>query len=602
MTYKAIALCRVSSANQIEGDSLDDQELVGFKLAKTRFGYDRSEVKVFREVYSGSIRNRPTLNKVFQFIEEHQVTLQQVIILDIDRLSRAGAGFYEHIKNSFKKFGLQLIDANGVIQEERNALEGTGASFGQDFSYDWSHFSPSEGDELRRAHQAKEERQKILVRTIPKQIRNIQNGYESRAAIYGYQNKKVFLTEEGKRKTIGEIEPKESKFILRMYQEAALIHKGITTSRKACDEINALGFQTRTHNKWNLEKTQIIGKIGGKKLTPKQFWRFVENTNYCGLKCERWTHFKLVKSQSEPIVSVDLWNQANTHRFKLVKSQNNTSGWSLIDLTKASHTRYNKDKATRSHQKIRNDFPFKQLIRCHVCGKPLKAAYSTGKSGKKFGYYFCNRGHKQSSIKPSELIHELDGLFNQLTFKKGSIELLEKAIRFCFQKELSQYESLIEEKNSRVEQLKSKAEVIVGKIESLSNPQLLRKCEKDYENTLKEIDFLESKNLESRYSEVNLELALTKLKKLVEHPKRVLEKPDQHKVLASFWSCIFKVNPTIDQIKGRTPELSVIMRFSASQFCKKIRGIPKGNLVEHLTPEFREELLDVVFRLKSLPI
>lgn len=44
------------------------------------------------------------------------------------------------------------------------------------------------------------------------------------------------------------------------------------------------------------------------------------------------------------------------------------------------------------HRRRRDSFPLRHFVRCEACATPLTAAWSRGKSGKRYGYYWCRHG------------------------------------------------------------------------------------------------------------------------------------------------------------------------------------------------------------------
>lgn len=59
--------------------------------------------------------------------------------------------------------------------------------------------------------------------------------------------------------------------------------QGTMTDRQIVEEINNLGYKTRTLYLRNLhDRTQIVGSKGGKALTLKTLWRYIENPVYAG--------------------------------------------------------------------------------------------------------------------------------------------------------------------------------------------------------------------------------------------------------------------------------------------------------------------------------
>lgn len=545
MSIKAIILCRVSSVKQTEGASLEEQESKGLKLA-FKYGYVHKDIKVIREVYTGTKSLRPIIEETHKFcLDNPQV--ERIFILDIDRFSRAGAAFYEKNKARFYAHGVQLVDVNGVIQEERNMLEGIGGDFGKDKSYSWSVFSPSENAEIMKAQQSKDEVRKILLRTIPKMIENTKKGYESRASGYGYRNKKIICPKEGKRRVTREICPEEAKFVREIFEMKA---NGFL-SVEICEKLNKEGFKTRIKNRWNKEHTQIIGEIGGNLLTPQYLGRILENVANAGFKCEEWTWKKLVKAQHKPIVSTELWNNANKGKFKIIKDDESITGWRLL-----------KSKDTiRVYSDANPKFPFKSVIKCPVCDKKLKGASSRGKNKKRYPFYFCNRGHKQVSITPKELDSILVPMFKQFRFQDHVTITLEVTLKNLWSGELKKLNSVVDEVNNNKRELEDRAKEIINRISILSNKDLIRIAEKEYENILEKIAISKNSIDNKVYKEEDIIIIIRYMKRFVEHLDKLALDTDKQRSLNGFWSLLFVELPTLEDIRSRNLKISPIIEY-----------------------------------------
>jgi len=550
MTYKGWILCRISSTDQIQGDSLELQEEKGKELL-LELGLLPHEIKVFREVFSGRKDDRPVFNQVMTFSKTHQASLQYGCIFDIDRFSRAGAGFYEQTKNTLKQMGIQLIDANRVIQPERNMLEGSGRKFGADFEYEWSRYSPSEANEIQRAQQAKDEVRKILLRVVSNQINYVQNGYEGRYAGYGFKNVKVLDPETGRIRAMIQPHPEEAKYLIKMYEYAIMIHQNTLTIGQACKRINAMGYRSRRFNKWNVDKTRVIGTLGGAKLDSKQFWQYVQRINNAGFNCEKWTHRQLVPKKSPRLIPIDVWNKANINKYKIIPDTNSHTGWRLLDLKNGHKRNY---KLENPH------FPYKGLIRCSKCNKTLYAAFSRGKSGKRFPLYYCNRKHKQVSFNPKELHKLLHSFFKDFALSENTLNIIESGLKYHFLGQIKYHRLCETTRKAQIEKLKEKAQSIYDKISYLTNKALVTQCELDYENTIAEIAQLEALSTESTYTEEDIKLMIANAIKLLEHLDQILLNTDNQEVLRGFWSCIFLEKPTFEELTLRTPKLSQIVQ------------------------------------------
>ena len=551
MSYEAWIDTRVSSTGQGRGDSLEIQERKGKSHLWEEYGIPAHKIKVFREKYSGRKGNRPLFEAILAFSKQHQTTLKYGCFTNIDRFTRAGGEFYAQAKRQLKTLGIQLVDVEGVIQPERNFLRGSGGKFGDDFEYSWSVYSPSEEAELREAERANKEGCRIVQRFIEKQIDYAQQGYQNRAATYGFKNIKLFNPKTGKERAITALEPKEAHFITKMYSYTPMIVKGAMTVRDVCDKLNTMGYRSRVRHQWNEDKSRIVGKSGGIRLTPKQYWKYIRDVKNCGFISEKWTHGHLVPSKGAKIVTIEQWNLANANHYEIIKDKNTPKGWRLIDLKK---------QPKRTYRKINPDFPFRGLICCPVCGKMLKSGASTGRSGKRYPFYFCNRGHKQVSITPKDLYNTLHSFLKSVAFDRNSAKALISAVRINYA--YFQEEEQIWQNNTDtvLQQQREKADVTYKKLMILTNPDLIKRCEKDYENIQNEIAIVESTPNPKSYKIENIDRTLRYIEKVVEHPCRLLLNADTKGFNRILWSCFFPTTPSLEELRGRTAETSVLIK------------------------------------------
>ena len=90
----------------------------------------------------------------------------------------------------------------------------------------------------------------------------------------------------------------------------------------------------------------------------------------------------------------------------------------------ANNMRKNRDKKTRTT--LSNDFPLRGMVKCETCGKPLTAAYSTGRSGRKYGYYKCHvSAHVNANA--NNMHHQLRTIWDYLSFPNTITEAIKKS-------------------------------------------------------------------------------------------------------------------------------------------------------------------------------
>lgn len=581
---RAIVHDRISTTGQFRGDSLENQEEVARRVATKKYGYKPEEIITFNEIYTGTMQSRPEFEEMMEFAFEHKETIERVFITKIDRFSRAGPSWYEQAKKRLKDMEIELVDVEGVIQPEENSLKGIGEGWGDDLVYPWSVKSPSEDAEIIKAQYASSERKAILEKLVSANALNTRNGYEPREAGYGFRNTKT-LTTDGKIKPTREIVPSEARFSYRMYEWAA---QNVVDVRLACDELNATGFRTRSTNRWNKNRTKVVGLRDGIPLTPKQFWRIVENVANAGFKSEKWTWNHLVKAPHEPIVSVDLWNRANRGKWKIVEDGSLRTGWRLIDLRNGSQ---------RAYRKLRSDFPFKGLLLCSDCRCLLWAASSRGKLGKLYPYYFCNRGHKQVSIKPIELEEKLRSILRRKQFSKPLIASFETAIRERWETELERENRGRSEINGQIEILNRKRQEALDRLDCLQNPSLIQHQESQFEEIENQIAVLEAKRTQAPGNVPKLDNVLKRARQILENPEALIFDTHNHHLLAGIWNCIFAESPTVHQIRTRTPKFSLVMEtkkvLNTKGNCGGATGIP-------LEPDLAQKVIKELVRWATI--
>ena len=252
----AIAQVRVSSIKQdTQGDSPDQQkDLIENKKKQVELAKGVSIVidKWFdyAQSASGDIELQPIIS-VIEYCKTHPV--KYLFIKSIDRFTRGGSTTYGFLKMQLAKYGVQIIDAYGVIgQQSINTLDT------YKIEYDWSVYSPTYIAEILQAEQSKGEVRDILSRMIGAQIHYVRSGYHVRAAPPGYQNTRI-ETPQGKR-IILTPHPIESPWFTRMFE---LRIQGNLSDPEIVGEINSMGFLTRTrklHDKINTNEDRRRGR------------------------------------------------------------------------------------------------------------------------------------------------------------------------------------------------------------------------------------------------------------------------------------------------------------------------------------------------------
>ncbi|MBU1000734.1 recombinase family protein, partial [Patescibacteria group bacterium] len=127
--------------------------------------------KFFIFMESASKEEQP-VQEAIDYCKSPKNNIQLFVIKSIDRFTRGGSYFYDHMKMQLVKYGVRLIDIYGIIgNQEVNTLEHLGIRF------DWSVYSPTKKSEILEAERAKDEIRDILSRMIGAEIRYVRMGY-----------------------------------------------------------------------------------------------------------------------------------------------------------------------------------------------------------------------------------------------------------------------------------------------------------------------------------------------------------------------------------------------------------------------------------------
>lgn len=193
-------------------------------------------------------------------------------------------------------------------------------------------------------------------RTVTGMQERLKNGGWCWTAPLGYKNITI-----GDRKTI--VPDEKASLIRRLFEEYAT---GLYTFAQITHKVHRWGLRTAR----------------GKRLRPQTISKILTKKVYKGVaESKKWN----IVSQGdwEEIVGPELWQRAQ--EVKTGRSINN---------------------APRSHGNP--DFSLRAFVKCGICGNPLTASWSRGRS-KKYGYYRC---HKCNS--PSIAKNELENAFLEL--------------------------------------------------------------------------------------------------------------------------------------------------------------------------------------------
>lgn len=531
-TRSGLLAIRVSSGKQKrDGDSPEEQRQRGESLARSQ---NIQLIDTVILVESASHEDQP-----MQAIVERcraNPDIEIVLIKAIDRFTRGGSAAYIKLKEQLDQLNVTLIDTFGIIDGRRvNTLEHTG------FKYYWSDYSPSFKSEILEAEHAKDELRDIMTRMIGAEIRYTQLGYWMRQPPYGFTSETVD-TSHGKR-VILKPHPEESVFIRRVFEMRA---QGIYSSQEIADEVNRLGFQTRVsyvRDKYDPSKIKKI--TGGKKMDVKMVDRIAHNLIYAGIIKGKWTHNKPVKAQFEGIVSVELFNKANHGKL-------------IIETTDREVFIHHKQppKWQQVKKMINPKFPFKKVIGCPHCRKPLSASAARGKLGKYYPAYHCSRDGHYFRMPQAEFDATIERFVKSIELEPQHIdkllEMIEVSWRAKQQQRAQNDQQLIEQRQA----LEAQIRVTVDRMKVIASETALKYMGNDIEDAEKQIKDLDSKLANKAEEEVDIVQILQYARYLLKHLSELILDLSNPLRKAAFFGVIFNQMPSYAELDFETHEKS----------------------------------------------
>src|SRR3990167_837974 len=530
----AVAAIRVSSVKQgTQGDSPEAQKEQIEQFAKS---HNINIKKFFIFLESASKEEQP-VQEAIDYCKSPKNDIQVFIIKSIDRFTRGGSYLYDHLKMQLEKNGVKLIDIYGIIGTQQvNTLEHLGVSF------DWSVYSPTKKAEILEAERAKDEMRDIMSRMIGAEIRYARMGYWVRKAPFGYMNEKI-ETPNGRR-TILKPEPTESQWIIKMFE---LRCRGNLNDHQIVEEINNLGFKTRVELiRDPKDRTKIIKQKGGNPLNIKGFWRYIQNSIYAGVSMEKWTKDRRVKAQYDGLVSIETFNKAN--RSKVIISEENGE----VKIYQRPTPEYLLKKGVRNP-----DFPYKRVVMCPHCAKPLFGSASRGRLGKYYPAYHCNKRGHYFRVSKKNLEETVSKFVKNINLSQNYIDALVNTVS-------SEWDNRHTETNkdqinidARILELRTQAKLSFNKIKFLSSEVAIKYMEQDLVKTENEIaQLLIEKEKAIQHQPTDIRIVMAYIKYFLEHMDELLLEGSDPMNKASYFGVLFDKAPTYEEIDSGTAELA----------------------------------------------
>ena len=484
---------------------------------------------------SGSKKEQPMQRAIDQIKTDKRVEL--FIVKSIDRFTRGGFKPYGDLKEQLDELNINLIDTFGIISSQKvNTMEYLG------LQYDWSVYSPTMKSELLAAEQANDEIRDIMSRMIGAQVRYCRMGYWVRGNIYGMVCEKQ-VTPHGKR-TVLAPHPTEASMVKTMFTLRA---EGKMSDQEIIELMNKRGFKTLIqYERDKSDPTRITGQRGGEPKTQKSFLRIINSPVYAGITCEKWTENKPVRLKFKGLVEPDLFNRANRGKFIIVDNGNDSDLKFIINKDPAH--------ANKVGTKV-NDFPFRKVVLCPECNKPLHGSASRGKLGKYYPAYHCRRDGHTVRIPLSEFEATVERFVKSLHVNEAYMDDFQSKILKEWNKRNSMHMDEIEIINEKIKALQYESRQSMDKIKYLNNETAIKFIEEEIVRVENEVENLEYEKSQIKVEKpLEIEDIMRYTRYFFEHLDLLILQQSNQQAKANFFSLIFTETPSFKDLSFRTPE------------------------------------------------
>jgi hypothetical protein len=328
---------------------------------------------------------------------------------------------------------------------------------------------------------------------------------------------------------------------------------GALTDKEIVERLNAQGFKTRVHNRWDRAHEKIIGRTGGTPLTVKRLQETICRPIYCGVICEKWTHGKPIKAQYEGLVSIDTFNQAN--RGKAFIKQNDSGLEILYD--------YHPEKMTARRTRDNPLFPYKNLVLCPQCRKPFTGSCPRSRNGKPHPTYHCSRKHPYFGVPKEKFETTFEGFVQNLYFSPRSFDSMGTVLLDEFGRRKDEVRQAVAETERTVEELRAEQRMKSDAFVAATSPVLRTSLEKQVVELEERIKAAGSEDGKMGISEKDIEDFRAFGKETLEHLPELLLKPENTRQQTTLFSLVFDTFPTYEEMALGTPKLSWVFELSS---------------------------------------
>ncbi len=522
----AIIYCRVSTNKQEKNwDSLENQERACRSYCKNN---SINVIWVFKEAFTWKDQNRPILNKSILNAIENKV--DYYIVFDIDRLSREWYSVYSDVKNHLQANWITLKDSKNIIWDSNLVVTNDKVDMSK---YKWNRENRSEMAEMVYSAQAKIEWDKIIQRTIPREIELEQQWYQVRWPNYWYTNKKI--------KTLNwkaSIQIKnwtEWDWVIYIFESRA---EWLLSDKEIVEQVNL---------KW------CIKKRNNKPMDVKYMQELIKNPIYAWVIKSEWTWKNPIKTAYDWLVSIDIWNKANKGKIQIIEIDNtNLSMLYKNDKSKIEDTIEIKEK----RKDYNSEYPYSKVLMCPECKWTLTWNNAKSRSGTIHNYYQCTWKkwikHKNYSLKQKEVNDSIMSIFTSININNDLLKLFEDISEEVY---IDRKDELINNKelySERIKWLKKLKEAKLQKLDNVINfPILLESLNNELEDIQNQIIDLEYK-FNNIKEDININTFKSYSINLIKHIDKIVQQKEKPDMISLAFDIMFNERIVFEKLDYQT--------------------------------------------------
>jgi len=248
------------------------------------------------------------------------------------------------------------------------------------------------------------------------------------------------------------------------------------------------------------------------------------------------------------LVSVELFNAANRGKITIIEDSEG------VQIHRRETPQYLIKKGAKNQ-----DFPYKRIVMCPECRKPLYGSASRGRHGGYFPAYHCDhRGH-YFRVTKKEFDTTIENFVKSLSVSPKYIDVLIELVGEAYDRQqLATYKdaSSVE---TRIAELQAQVRIVVDKIKLLSSETTIKYMEEDIMRLEKEISDLRLKGEDIKAQEpVDMDKIKAYVRYYLEHLEEILLHKCNPVLQARYFGIIFNEAPSYADIVSGTPDISKI--------------------------------------------